>query len=209
MSIARPPTLSAFALALFATTCAAQSRQFNMQATVAIAPQALSSTPPPLADKSALDFVDAKLHAQLRSALTARAQGAAWASSSGWPAALRRGNDVLVEIHTRALPDVAAANALLARHGATLRNTMSPALREAWVPMDRVRELAGEDAVLRISPARLVHYLTAPTISEGVAAGNADYWQGFNPGYTGTGIKIALIDSYDKTKIASLQSSGD
>lgn len=191
------------------TTGVAQSLPSGKYATVAIAPQALNVPPPLLPDKPVPDSVDAKLTTQLRTALDAQARGAAWTTASSWPTALRRGNEVLVEIRTRAIANSTAARALLSQHGATLRNTMSATLREAWVPMDRVRELAGDDSVVRISPARLVRYLAHPTISEGVAAGNADYWQGFNPGYTGTDIKIALIDSYDNSKIASLQASGD
>lgn len=201
-------SLGAIAIATFVIVGQAQIRPSVPDARVAISPQALSATPPSLVDKSALDPIDAKMHASLRAALNARAQGLTWTAASSLPAALRRSDEVLVEI--RSLDsDENSADAMFARHGVTLRNAMGPNLHEAWVPIDRLRELAGDASVVRIAPARLVKYLATPTISEGVAAGNADYWQKFNPTYTGNGIKIALIDSYYGTKIASLQFSGD
>jgi hypothetical protein len=154
-----------------------------------------------------LDPVDAKMHAQLRAALDARAQGLAWTMASGLPAALRRDDEVLVEVRFVASQELDDAQDVLLRHGATLRNSLSPALHEAWMPLDRLRELAGDASVVRITPARLARPLA--TTSQGVAAGNVDYWQKFNPAYTGTGITIAMIDAYDKTTIAALQSSGD
>lgn len=200
--------VGAIALAAFAIASLAQNPSNVPNVRVAISPQALSVAPPALADKSALDPVDAKLHASLRAALDARAQGRAWTTASSLPAALRRGDAVLVEIRSLDT-DEKSADAMLARHGVKLRNSMGAKLHEAWVPIDRLRELAGEASVVSVKPARLVQLLANPTISEGVVAGNADYWQNFNPAYTGSGIKIALIDSYAKSTIFSLQSSGD
>ncbi len=154
-----------------------------------------------------LDPVDVKLHAQLRAALDARAQGLAWSVASGLPPALRRGDEVLVEVRFVASQNLDDAQDVLLRHGATMRNSLSPALHEAWMPLDRLRELAGDVSVVHVSPARLARHLA--TTSQGIAAGNVDYWQKFNPAYTGTGITIAMIDGYDRTKIAALQASGD
>lgn len=200
--------VGAIALAVFDIPSHAQILLHLPDARVAISPQVLSAAPPPLLDKSTLDSVDAKLHASLRAALDARAHGLTWPSAPSLPSALRRGDEVLVEI--RSLDgDEKSADAMFARYGVTLRNAMGANLHEAWVPIDRLRELAGDASVVSVAPARLVKYLANSTISEGVAGGNADYWQKFNPAYTGTGIKIAMIDSYYGTKIASLQTSGD
>ena len=178
------------------------SAQSRIDAGAKAPPAAAPSTNP-----QNLDPVDAKMHAQLRAALDARAQGLAWTSASGLPAALRRDDEVLVEVRFVASQRLDDAQAALQRHGATMRNSLSPALHEAWMPLDRLRELAGDAAVVRITPARLARPLA--TASQGVAAGNVDYWQKFNPAYTGTGITIAIIDGFDKTRIAALQSSGD
>jgi len=156
-------------------------------------------------DSAPVDATDAKLHAQLRSVLDARARGAD--ALARLPDALHRDDQVLVEVTLSADEDISDALDLLARHGATVRNTLTAARHEVWISVDRLRELAQEAAVVRVTLARLVQFLN--TVSAGVASSNADYWQTFNPSYTGTGITIALIDGYDNSRISSLQSSGD
>ena len=167
----------------------------------------LQSLPPAVVDKRTRDSLDAKLHGQLLAAIDAHAQGLVWASLSGLPSTLRRGDEVLVEARVEVGQGLDDPHDVLVRHGATLRNTLTPALHEVWVPIDRLRELAGDPSVLGITPARLTRHLA--TTSQGVAAGNADYWQTFNPTYTGAGITIAVIDGFDKSKVAALQSSND
>jgi subtilisin family serine protease len=176
--------------------------------TVSLPPGALSAAPVP-ADTSPIDATDAKLHAQLRAALGASARGVAWSTASGLPQALRRGDEVLVEVRFGATQNQDDALNVLARHGAIWRDSLGASLHEAWIPLDRLRELAGDASVLGITPARLARHTIGSKTSEGVAAGNVNYWQTFNPSYTGTGVTIAMVDSYDNTKIASLQSTGD
>jgi subtilisin family serine protease len=176
--------------------------------TVSLPPGALSASPVP-ADTSPLDATDAKLHAQLRAALGASARGVAWSTASGLPQALRRGDEVLVEVRFGAAQSADDALNVLARHGAIWRDSLGASLHEAWIPLDRLRELAGDASVLGVTPARLARHTIGSKTSEGVAASNANYWQTFNPSYTGTGVTIAMVDSYDNTKIASLQATGD
>lgn len=118
-----------------------------------------------------------------------------------------RGNEVLVEVRYGAVLNRDDVHDVLERHGAALRNTLNPALHEVWMPIDRLRELASEASVISIKPARLAQPLAA--VSQGIAAGNVDYWQNFNPSYVGTGVTIAVIDGYDKAMIAALQSTND
>lgn len=208
LTIHRTLRSTGFVLALsLSGMAAAQGRHDTTQPTVPVATAALQSPPAVAADKRTRNPLDAKLHAQLRTALDARAQGVAWSTASGLPSTLRRGDEVLIEVRFAAGQKLDDAQGVLLRHGATLRNTLSPALHEVWMPIDRLRELAGDASVVRISPARLARRLA--TISQGVDAGNADYWQKFNPSYTGTGVTIAMIDGYDNSKISGLQGSGD
>ena len=153
------------------------------------------------------DVVDAKIHGQLREALASQARGAL--AESHLPKALLRGDQVLVEVYFRDDERGDDALALLSRHGAVPAHQLTDALHEAWMPLSRVRELAAESDVLHVAPARLVRPLVGAKTSEGVAAGNASLWQAFSPSYTGTGIKIALIDTFGASTIASLQSSND
>jgi subtilase family protein len=175
---------------------------------IRIPPETLS-LPPTFADTAALDPIDAKIHAQLRSLLNAQARGIGIADTSGLPAALRRGDQVLVEVRLDSDEVSDPALSIFTNHGATIRNSMSANLHEVWIPSNRLRELAAESSVTHITPARVARHVAGSKTSEGVAAGNADYWQTFNPAYTGTGVTIAMIDGYDKTKVASLQTSGD
>jgi hypothetical protein len=154
------------------------------------------------------DPVDAKIHSQLRDALNAQSRGAA-SPLTALPSALHRDGKVLVEVHLRDDATDSAALDTFARHGAVRRNRLSDALHEVWIPLDRLRELASDDAVALVTPARLVKPVIGSKTSEGVAAGNANLWQNFTPAYDGTGIKIAMIDSYAKSTIASLQTSKD
>jgi Subtilase family len=164
------------------------------------APSAAPDNRPPIG-------TDGKLHAQLRAALDALARGSSPQLATHLPAALHRGDRVLVEVRFSADQDPDAAHDLLSRHGGVVHNDLGAALHEAWMPLLRLRELADEPEVVSVSPARLVRPLSKT--SEGVAAGNANYWQSFNPAYTGTGITIAMVDQYDNSRIAGLQSSDD
>jgi Subtilase family len=154
------------------------------------------------------DPVEAKIHSQLRGALDAQARGTTTPLAS-LPAALHRDGSVLVEVHLRDDETDSAALDVFIRHGAVRRNRLSNALHEVWIPLDRLRELAVDSDVAFVTPARLVEHVIGSKTSEGVAAGNANLWQNFTPAYDGTGIKIAMIDSYQKSSIASLQTSKD
>ncbi len=155
-----------------------------------------------------VDPVDAKIHSQLRDSLDSQARGAA-SPFARLPAALHRDGNVLVEVHLRDDATDDTALDAFARHGAVRRNRLSDTLHEVWIPLDRLRELASDDAVAFVTPARLVKHVIGSKTSEGVAAGNANLWQTFTPAFDGTGMKIAMIDSYQKSSIASLQTSKD
>jgi len=154
------------------------------------------------------DPAEAKIHSQLRDALDSQARGAPSPLTS-LPAALHRDGNVLVEVHLRDDTSDNAALDVFARHGASRRNRLSDTLHEVWIPLERLRELASDDTVASVTPARLVKHLIGSKTSEGVAAGNANLWQNFTPAFDGTGMKIAMIDSYQKSSIASLQTSKD
>ena len=155
-----------------------------------------------------VDSIDAKIHTQLRDALDASARGVAPSTAtSHLPNALRNADEVLVEV--RFADTARDAIGTLERHGAIHRHSMGATLHEVWIPLSRLRELAAEPDVVIIRPARLARPLIGSKTSEGVAAGNANYWQTFIPSYDGTGIKIAMIDTYDSSKIGSLQTSKD
>jgi hypothetical protein len=159
-------------------------------------------------DVRVVDSVDAKIHAQLRDALDAIARGISpSAATSHLPSALRNADEVLVEV--RFADTAHDAIGTLQRHGAQHRHSMGATLHEVWIPLSRLRELAAEPDVIIIRPARLARPVIGSKTSEGVAAGNANYWQTFVPSYDGTGIKIAMIDTYDSSKIGTLQTSKD
>src|ERR1700722_19936820 len=155
-----------------------------------------------------VDSIDAKIHAQLRDALDATARGiASAAATSHLPNALRNADEVLVEV--RFADTARDAIGTLQRPGTQYRHSMGATLHEVWIPLNRLRELATEPEVVVIRPARLARPVIGSKTSEGVAAGNANYWQTFTPSYDGTGIKIAMIDTYDSSKISTLQTSND
>jgi hypothetical protein len=195
-------TLSASVVAFSIAMVAQETHSAPYQTLAMAASQSPPATP---ADKRALNAVDSKLHAQLRAADVAHAAGSP--DASGLPTTLRNGNQLLVEVGFGTEQTLDEARGTLLRHGATPRNALTSSVNEAWVPLDRLRELAADASVQRIVPARLARHLA--TTSQGVAAGNADYWHTFNPSYTGTGITVAVIDGYDKAGISALQSSAD
>ena len=150
-----------------------------------------------------------KLHDQLRLAAQS-------GDVSGLPPALRDADRVLVEIRYVDAKDELqraqnrdAVTSTLERLGATTRNRLGDAAVEAWVPTKQLEALAAHAEVARILPARLARRLIGNATSQGVAAGRADWWQAAT--YTGTGIRIAMVDGYDSSanKIFSLQSSND
>lgn len=192
-----------FILAFMALPLAAQSL-----ATIPIQPGDLDPATVTAPDVPIVDSVDAKIHAQLRDALGTSARGVSASDAiARLPSALRSADQVLVEV--RFVDGATDSIDTLERHGATRRHSMGAVLHEAWIPLNRLRELAAEPNVAAIKPARLARPVIGSKTSEGVAAGNANYWQAFVPSYDGTGIKIAMIDAYDKSKIASLQASKD
>lgn len=198
------------AIVLFTGIAAAQPLSAQSLSVIPTKPGDLDPATATAPDVPVVDSIDGKIHAQLRGALDASARGVAVPlSASHLPKALRNDDKVLVEVRfTDATND---ATDILQRHGAVLRHSMGATVQEAWIPLDRLRELAGEPSVVIIRPARLVRPLIGSKTSEGVAAGNANLWQTFPvaPPYDGTGIKIAMIDTYDNSKIASLQTSKD
>ncbi len=197
---------SAILLAILASQAASLMAQ--SLPSIAIAPGDLDPASTVAPEVVSVDSVDAKIHAQLRDALSANARGiSASDATARLPSALRSADQVLVEV--RFVDGATDSIDTLERHGATRRHSMGAVLHEAWIPLNRLRELAAEPDVVAIKPARLARPVIGSKTSEGVAAGNANYWQTFVPSYDGTGIKIAMIDTYDNTKIASLQASKD
>ncbi|MDZ7791927.1 MAG: S8 family serine peptidase [Xanthomonadales bacterium] len=126
--------------------------------------------------------------------------------ASGVPAELIDGERVLVEVRTA--PGSRAASALT-ELGGERRYRFSDRMFEAWVPIERLDDLAAQAGVVRVWPARLVQLQAGSVTTEGLAAGNAGPWH--DAGLDGSGITIAIIDTFDDSsgEIADLQSSGD
>ncbi|HVJ61397.1 MAG TPA: S8 family serine peptidase [Tahibacter sp.] len=176
-----PLVRAAFAAALFAAA----------QAT-----PAADAAPMPPPDKSGIDAVTAKIHAQLRDAANAQ--------RASLPRALAGDGTLLVEVR---FTDAARARSVLAASGADVRNALGATTFEAAIAPERLRDLAGDADVVTVAPARLVRHLTGSRTSEGVAASRVDRW--IAAGYDGAGVAIAVIDGFNGNGALSLQGSGD
>ncbi|HJU40245.1 MAG TPA: S8 family serine peptidase, partial [Tahibacter sp.] len=116
---------------------------------------------------------------------------------------LADGDAVLVEVR---FADAARAQELLAATGASVRNALGKTAFEVSMPRARLRDLAVDDAVVTIAPARLARHLTGSRNSEAVAPSRTDRWIAAD--YDGAGVAIAVIDGFNGSG-ASLQSSND
>lgn len=147
------------------------------------------------------------LHGSLARLRTAHSRNAANpATTSGVSAELIDGPRVLVEVRTRPGSDTRGAlNAVAAE----VRHRFSPDMFEAWLPIEQLDELAARPEVVRAWPARTARLLEGSVTSQGVAAGRADQWHA--GGLDGSGITIAIIDSFDDNsgEVNDLQASGD
>ncbi|HSX58796.1 MAG TPA: S8 family serine peptidase [Tahibacter sp.] len=149
------------------------------------------------------DDVARKIHAQLRADPAGDA--------ARLPAALSAGDRVLVELRFRADAGLQRAEQALTRASAEIRNVLAVDRVEASIARDRLHDLARDADVVSIAPARLVRPLIGNRTSEGVAAGRANLWQSASPALNGSGIVIAMIDSFDNNgnEVNSLQASQD
>ncbi|MDC8010946.1 S8 family serine peptidase [Tahibacter soli] len=150
----------------------------------------------PTPDKSGVDAVAAKIHAQLRDAASPR--------GVSLPRAIAGDGALLVEVR---FADAKRARDVLAASGADVRNALGAATFEASIAPDRLRDLAGDADVVTIAPARLVRHLTGSRNSEGVAASRGDRW--ITGGYDGAGVGIAVIDGFNGNGAISLQNAND
>lgn len=150
----------------------------------------------PTPDKSGVDAVTAKIHAQLRDATSAR--------GVSLPRAIAGDGALLVEVR---FTDAARARDVLAASGADVRNALGAATFEVSIAPERLRDLAGDADVVTIAPARLVRHLTGSRNSEGVVASRGDRW--ITADYDGAGIAIAVIDGFNGNGAISLQNSND
>lgn len=149
------------------------------------------------------DPVARKIHAQLRAPGT---DGAA-----RLPSSLVRGDSVLVEIRFQPGAGEDRAGQALARSRAEVRNTLSAELFEAVLPRSALYDLARDSDVVSIQPARLVRHHIGNRTSEGVAAGRANLWHANTPALNGSGIVVAVIDTFDNSsnEVNNLQASSD
>ncbi|WP_257386727.1 S8 family serine peptidase [Tahibacter caeni] len=162
---------------------------------------AAADAPAPPADDA--DDVARKIHAQLRAAPGSEA--------ARLPAALARDDRVLVELRFRADAGPERAGQALARASAQVRNVLAADRIEASIARDQLYDLARDGDVVSIAPARLVRPLIGSRTSEGVAAGRANLWQANVPALDGSGVVIAMVDSFNNigNKVGQLQSSQD
>lgn len=179
-------------------------------APAAAAPYALLKPEPPTGAAETLevpadtdDEVARKIHAQLRAAPGSEA--------ARLPATLAGDDRVLVELRFRADAGLARAEQALTRASAEVRNVLAADRIEASLPRDRLYDLARDGDVVSIVPARLVRPLIGSRTSEGVAAGRANLWQSNVPALDGSGIVIAMVDSFNNVgnRVGQLQASQD
>lgn len=154
---------------------------------------------PPPADTN--DPVARKIHDQLRAPRGSEA--------ARLPAVLADDDQVLVEVRFRDDAGRPRAEQALSRSSAKVRNELAPDRFEAVLPRAQLYELARDADVVSIVPARLARPLA--TTSQGVAAGRANLWQANVPAFNGSGVTVAVIDTFDNNgnKISALQGSND
>jgi hypothetical protein len=149
------------------------------------------------------DEVARKIHAQLRAT--------AGSDAARLPAALAGDDRVLVELRFSPDAGLQRAEQALSRASAEVRNVLAADRIEASIPRSQLYDLARDGDVVSIVPARLVRPLIGNRTSEGVAAGRANLWHTAVPPLTGSGIVIAMIDSFDNNgnEVNTLQASQD
>lgn len=124
-----------------------------------------------------------------RIALAVRLRAEALTSGSS---VVTEGTGASTEIAVSLVPggDAGAAAAAVLAAGGSVANR-APGVVEAYVPIDRLAEVAGSPAIRRIAPIRR----STPTTSreaQAVTLLGADPWQ--QAGYIGTGIRVGIID---------------
>ena len=114
-------------------------------------------------------------------------------------------NDVLVEIRVNQKENRSMRQALDTM-GMRIRHHNVAGLIEAWVPIDKLAEMAQTDDVYFIRPARRVDLTVGSSTTQGVAASLANTWHA--GGIDGSGVVLANIDG-GYTGFAARQASGD
>ncbi|MBL8300625.1 MAG: S8 family serine peptidase [Rhodanobacteraceae bacterium] len=149
------------------------------------------------------DEIARKIHAQLR------AQPGS--DAARLPMVLAGEERVLVELRFSPGAGAQRAEQVLLLAAAEIRNVLAADRVEASIPRDKLYELARDSDVVSIVPARLVRPLIGSKTSEGVAAGRANLWQTAVPALNGSGVVIAMIDSFDNNgnEVNSLQATQD
>ncbi len=147
-----------------------------------------------------------RLHPNLVKLIEARSRGADNLAAAGdVPASLIDGHRVLVELRFRR----AVRSSRLLRLGGSVRHALNGGIVEAWMPIDALEDLAGDESVARIWPARRVEPLEGAALTQGLAEGQAGRWH--EGGLEGEGVTIAIIDQFDDSAsaIAALQANDD
>lgn len=118
------------------------------------------------------------------------------------------GTKVLVEIRANPKTFELTQHRLIVE-GAIPRHHNAPGLYEAWLEISDLENIAQQKDIYFIQPVRLVKTMAGTSLSQGVARSFADVWH--TDGITGTGVTIAIIDSFDNNngEVAALQTSGD
>lgn len=189
-----------YAVPLLSALGMAQAAELT-ESTLALAP-AIAQEPVQIPSDTD-DPIARKIHAQLRAPSTD--------SAARLPAALATGDAVLVEVRFQPGAGEERAGQALARSRAEVRNTLSAELFEAVLPRGALYDLARDGDVVSIRPARLVRHHIGNRTSEGVAAGRANLWHANTPALDGSGIVVAVIDTFDNSnnEVNNLQASSD
>lgn len=189
-----------YAVSLLSALGIAQAAELT-ESTLALDPATAQAPAQIPADNA--DPVARKIHAQLRAPVGDAA--------ARLPFALEAGDAVLVEIRFQPGAGEARAGQMLARANASVRNMLSPERAEALLPRSALYDLARDSDVVAILPVRLVRHHIGSRTSEGVAAGRANLWQANVPALNGSGVVVAVIDTFDNSsnEVNSLQASGD
>src|SRR4051794_22206501 len=127
-----------------------------------------------------------------------------------------RGNDVRVEVLAGQGGGLEQA---VRSVGGTIEGRVGDQLIEALVPINRLEELEASPGVAYVRPplevnstpfrdaASSTQLAASPVVGEEIAKTNADAWQA--AGFTGTGVRVGIVDSFSQSAWDTAQAAGD
>lgn len=128
-----------------------------------------------------------------------------WAQAAGILDTLHDGERVLLEVEFDPMSLVLPIKDLIVESGGELRGFLSEDEAEAFVPAKSIGKFA---AAKGIRTLRFPQQVQLALVSGGRQASNADWWQTVG-GIGGDGIRIAVIDCFDTTVLATQRRAGE